>query len=342
MEIDTLIQNLEHIEEFAYNHKDLFLLYSKNQLRLINEKGKELLFLDSFEKDVIFACLECNCIFVVLCNGEICIYCTESSNNEILPPFWSSQAISASCFDETLSIVHADGFLISISCACPSSFKKWKLSGSILEAIPLHVWQTSSTSPTLYREAANLKGNTYLAVGSAPSIGIYHSPEWKPRISLHSALNSAFSFAKSFIPRKSSLPSPTGEKEKNFPSCTLNLQHFFDDSPRICTKILALNPKYALIADNFGRILLLDLKGCIVVRILKGFRDSFAWFSEKGEIFIASKQRNCIFQLPIHPSKSESQKTHKFPVSDWIKVQNTNVMFINRQTRQLFSIKPSG
>ncbi|KAJ6229608.1 rab3-gap regulatory domain [Anaeramoeba flamelloides] len=213
------------------------------------------------------------------------------------------------------------------------SYRKWKLSGQkqINDFISCGI--KGNTEFSILNSLQ--KNPRFFAVGKMPFLGSYLENEESRIFSsgaerefsiTNTIKKSVFSFATGWFDKdnkeKNEQSQKQQKKKKKFePPVDLDLNWKLNDPKREVNRIyMAPNSRFAVITDNFGRVLLLDTINFLIIRIWKGYREAqCAWieipirknlyFSQgrsKGlEGFVKKEQRN----------KYQLKRLNKKPIS---------------------------
>ena len=268
--------------------------------------------------------------------------------------FHRDQIVNFNFHNEVLSILYAKNVLVAVEWKKILSFiesddqfpvfKKWMFNNKVTDFYPIPPIATSCVSPVLYHQQEFLNGNVYLCTGSMPTIGIYYTEIWKRKTSLANAVafvDSAFSTAKSFISKHK-----TTTKKVTATSilpCELSLVQHFNDPQRTGQKICDVWKRFAFVKDNLGRFFLFDIKGCVVLRIWKGFRESEGFFlvDENNVLYCAilSRLRQLIFYWKAFDEKMHHIDLQKDDFVDIIPVRNRPNSFYSPKNMKLITVK---
>ncbi|KAJ3438952.1 rab3-gap regulatory domain [Anaeramoeba flamelloides] len=213
------------------------------------------------------------------------------------------------------------------------SYRKWKLSGQkqIHDFISCGI--KGNTEFSILNSLQ--KKPRFFAVGKMPFLGSYLENEESRILSsgagrefsiTNTIKKSVFSFATGWFEKENKekneqFQKPQKKKKKFEPPVDLDLNWKLNDPKREVNKIyMAPNSRFAVLTDNFGRLLLLDTINFLIIRIWKGYRDAqCSWieipirknlyFSQGGskglEGFVKKEQRN----------KYQLKRLNKKPIS---------------------------
>ena len=326
-----------------------FLIYKNNQLELNGEVKnlRKCLFLSSDH------------LCCILDNGTLLIWSIElkSQFERTINSLHNSIVSLSNIHDNLLSILFIDNILVVIELknifahlepthndSRELKIKKWKFGTKINDLCPLKLSTTSCVSPTLYFRQPELYGNLYLCVGNTPTIGIYWCEMWKKRVTFADAyalVDSALSSARHLLGRSVSGESSTTKRSRTttISPCELPLVQHFNDSQRTGMKICDISGRFALIKDNLGRFLLFDTKGCIVLRVWKGFRDSdgFLLTDKDGQLYcgILSRLRKIVVYWKLFDEEMLLLDCENVAIENLKQISNKSNVFFDSQSKKL-------
>lgn len=326
--------------------------YSKSEFAILRNNILHL----KVDLDTLKTCsfLSLNHLCCVLEDGALTVWNIEAKtqNERTIEPLHNSKVSASNFHNNLLSILFADSVLVVVELENIYSFlggerselrvKKWKFGAKINDFYPLQPRVTSCISPALYCRQSELHGNAYLCVGNAPTVGIYWTELWKKKPTLADAyafVDSALSSARQLIARretslKRSRPSPIAASE-------LPLVQHFNDAQRIGLKICDVHGRFALIKDNLGRFLLFDIKGCIVLRVWKGFRESDGFFllDRNNQLYCAilSRLRKIVSYWKLFDEEMHLFEQEELRIENLQQIPNKPDSFFDFKSRQLLT-----
>ena len=201
------------------------------------------------------------------------------------------------------------------------SYKKWYLQDQISTS-DVEFYGVRNTSPFEHLFQASLAGGSahyigaaglgpvfnYLAVGKCPFIAQYCPSENAAQPIMSEVVMNVASKLISYIPGSSWLSGwvkPEEPRHKFEPPQGINKAVCIDDPRRECVSVSASpGGNLAIISDNFGRLLLVDVNSMIIINIWKGYRGAqCGWLQvSEGQSYMSEKQRSTIF-LVIYAKK---------------------------------------